>query len=194
MESKQEDVKVIDFNVDKREKTNTTLTPITKNGKLCYIKRIHLFKKIDGYWKKAKITESTVSFDEVHGDEFKDKLTVDVVVRRTALDPLSLKNVNGYFKSSITVETVRKNDKLSVVDGKVFLHTFAPDLTSFTQPICPMIKSELYEATVSKKEERIGETEARELAQKGVMFLEEDTNAKNDANRYAVGVVHTRNY
>ncbi len=187
-ENKQNNVKVRVFDVDKTEKVHETLTPFY-DGELKYKKKRILFKKVDGHWRKAREETSIVSFAEVHKD-LKDQVSLEVIIKRIAIDTQEIKNIFGFFKGRCVVSTVMPNTKLSVSDNKVFLHTFDGD-SVFCQPICPVIQSNIYKTKFDSKIKRISTEEAVELVKHGVQIFEENPNARTNRDRYRVSTVYS---
>jgi len=188
-ENKQNNVKVRVFDVDKTEKVHETLTPFFENGEHKYRKKKITFKKIDRQWKKAKIEESIVSFAEVHKD-LKDQVSLEVIIKRTAIDTEQVKNVFGFFLTKCTIKAIMPNTKLSISDNKVFLHTFDGD-SVFCQNVNPLLSSRMYKTEIDQKMQRISTEEAIKKVKAGTMIFEENPNARTDRDRYRIATAYT---
>ncbi|MCW4015129.1 MAG: hypothetical protein NWF06_02050 [Candidatus Bathyarchaeota archaeon] len=183
--------KIETFDIDNDEQVSVFHTPCMDKGKLAFKKvtKTHKYSKIQGRFKLARKKTEIVSFESVNPD-LKDTISLPLLIKRSAIDTEKVQNVEAFFKTTSTITVHNPDLKLSISDGKPFLHTFLDNgqcVTVATQYISPVLpNNNLYTIEIDGNYQRVSYDEAVNMTHDGVMVFVENPASRHPANRFRV--------
>jgi hypothetical protein len=183
-----DDKNIKTFDVDAEEKVTTLLNPVIHNGKLAYKQIIKTMKysKLQGKFKLASKKVNIISYEEVHKDELLDEVTIPIVIKRSAIDTVNVVNVSAYFKTTSTITINNPAFKVSISDGKPYLHQRDGNVVS-CQIISPVLPdSRIYTISIDGNMTKISENEVLDLIRKGAQVFYENPASRRPEDRFRI--------